>query len=114
MSVGTPVVALRRGSVPEVVLHGRSGVVCVDESELADGLHQARTLDPGDCVAHVRTSFSVELMARRHERLYRRLIVERRRGTASRTAGRHFVKSAPVPGADAAASAARSPSRLVG
>ena len=78
MAVGTPVVALRRGSVPEVILHGRSGFVCADESELADGLMQAATLDPADCVEHVRTSFSVELMARRHERLYRRLMVERR------------------------------------
>lgn len=82
MAKGTPVVALRRGSIPEVILHGRTGVICHDETDLADGLHEAQTLDPADCVAHVRTSFSVELMAHRYERVYRRLIGERERRTA--------------------------------
>jgi len=82
MAKGTPVVALRRGSIPEVILHGRTGVICLDEADLADGLHEAQTLDPADCVAHVRTSFSVELMAQRYERVYGRLIGERARRTA--------------------------------
>jgi len=114
MAVGTPVVAMRRGSVPEVVLHGRSGFVCTDEAELPEALHQARTLDPADCVAHVRTSFSVELMARRHERLYRRLMVERRRGLTPRTGSRRHVTSTPVSATDVATSVVRARSRLVG
>ena len=47
MAKGTPVVALRRGSVPEVVLHGRTGVVCVDESDLPDALHEVVPPRPG-------------------------------------------------------------------
>ncbi len=82
MAKGTPVVAMRHGSIPEVVLHGRTGVVCLSEAELADGLQEAQTLDPAECVAHVRTSFSVELMARRYERAYRMLMGERERRTA--------------------------------
>ncbi len=81
MAKGTPVVALRRGSVPEVVLHGRTGLVCADESELPEALLDAGRLDPADCAAHVRTSFSVELMAHRYERVYRRLIGAQDRGT---------------------------------
>jgi glycosyltransferase involved in cell wall biosynthesis len=79
MSIGTPVVALRRGSVPEVVLHGRTGMVVAEESELPEALLAARNLDPADCVAHVRSSFSVELMAHRYERVYRKLIADRAR-----------------------------------
>jgi glycosyltransferase involved in cell wall biosynthesis len=82
MSTGTPVVALRRGSVPEIILHGRTGFVCRDETELPDALAQAATLEPADCVAHVRASFSVDLMAQRYERVYRRLIGERERRAA--------------------------------
>src|SRR5262249_57317077 len=74
MAKGTPVVALRRGSVPEVVLHGRTGLICIDETELPDALHEAHALDPAECVNHVRTSFSVPLMAQRYERAYRSLI----------------------------------------
>jgi glycosyltransferase involved in cell wall biosynthesis len=114
MAVGTPVVAMRRGSVPEVVLHGRSGIVCTDESELPEALHLARALDPADCVAHVRTSFSVELMARRHERLYRRLMVERRRGLPPRTGDRRHITPSPVGATEGAGSAVRARSRLVG
>ena len=82
MAKGTPVVAMRRGAVPEVVLHGRTGVVCIDESDLPDALHEAGRLEPAECAAHVRTSFSVELMASRYERIYRRLIGEQARLTA--------------------------------
>jgi glycosyltransferase involved in cell wall biosynthesis len=74
MSKGTPVVALRRGAVPEVVLHGRTGFVCADETELPDALHDVLGLDPADCAEHVRSTFSVPLMAQRYERVYRRLV----------------------------------------
>jgi glycosyltransferase involved in cell wall biosynthesis len=83
MAKGTPVVALRRGAVPEVVLHGRTGMVCADESDLPEALHEVERLDPADCATHVRTSFSVELMAHRYERLYRRLVGVQSRGTAA-------------------------------
>jgi glycosyltransferase involved in cell wall biosynthesis len=76
MARGTPIVALRMGSIPEVVAHGRTGFVCDHENELPDALHEARGLDPAACVAHVRGSFSVELMAHRYERVYRSLTRE--------------------------------------
>jgi len=81
MAKGTPVVALRRGSVPEVVRHGHTGIICMDESELPDALRAAESLDPADCVDHVRTMFSVDLMAHRYERVYRKLIEDRERRT---------------------------------
>jgi len=81
MARGTPVVALRHGSVPELILHGRTGLICTDADELPDALHEARKLDPADCVSHVRASFSVDLMAHRYERIYRQLIGDRARRT---------------------------------
>jgi glycosyltransferase involved in cell wall biosynthesis len=83
MAKGTPVVALRRGAVPEVVLHGRTGFICNDETELPEALHEVTKLDPVDCADHVRTMFSVPLMARRHERVYRHILAQRGRGTAA-------------------------------
>ena len=77
MAKGTPVVALRHGSVPEVILHGRTGMICVDESELPDALHEVHQIDPAECVSHVSTSFSVDLMAQRYERTYHALIADR-------------------------------------
>jgi glycosyltransferase involved in cell wall biosynthesis len=72
MAAGTPVVALNRGAVPEVIRHGETGMVCDDPAELADAVLAASTMDPAACTRHVLTSFSTDLMARRYERVYRR------------------------------------------
>ena len=71
MATGTPVVALNRGSVPELICHGRSGLICDEPGELPDALREISDLSPDDCVEHVRTSFSPELMARGYEQVYR-------------------------------------------
>jgi len=65
MAKGTPVVAMRRGAVPEILLHGRTGVICNDPAELATALRETRSLDPADCAEHVRTMFSVPPVAPR-------------------------------------------------
>jgi glycosyltransferase involved in cell wall biosynthesis len=70
MASGTPVVALRRGSVPEVVVHGVTGFICDDVSEFPDAIEACGDLDPAACREHVREQFSPETMAERYERLY--------------------------------------------
>jgi glycosyltransferase involved in cell wall biosynthesis len=80
MACGKPVVALRRGSVPEVVCHGVTGWICDCPAELPAALHRSGELDPADCAAHVRTAFDADLMARRYEALYRRVAQARRGG----------------------------------
>lgn len=76
MAAGTPVVALNRGAVPEVVDQGVTGLICQDEAELPDALADVTTLDPHACVRHVKRSFSAELMASRYEQVYRKVIRE--------------------------------------
>jgi glycosyltransferase involved in cell wall biosynthesis len=77
MSVGTPVVTLNRGAVPEVVLNGRSGFVCTDPAQLPQALTDVVSLDPADCAEHARVSFSADLMASRYERVYRKWAIMR-------------------------------------
>jgi glycosyltransferase involved in cell wall biosynthesis len=78
MACGTPVVTLRRGAAPEVVLDGVTGVVCDDASELAAAVATARSLSPAACREHVRRTFDVLTMATRYEAAYRRSIAARR------------------------------------
>lgn len=84
MACGTPVVALRRGSVPEVVVDGVTGVICDDASELPAAIAAARRLSAADCREHVRTRFDVAAMAAGYEAVYRRALAARRpvHGTA--------------------------------
>ena len=77
MAVGTPVVALNRGAVPELVIPGETGIICEDVSELPQALHDVVKIDPAACVAHVRQSYSAEMIARRYERVYRAAIASR-------------------------------------
>jgi glycosyltransferase involved in cell wall biosynthesis len=71
MACGTPVVALRRGAVPEIVVDGVTGFVRDDPTALADAVRRTSELDPAACRRHVETSFSAEGMVAAYERAYR-------------------------------------------
>jgi glycosyltransferase involved in cell wall biosynthesis len=71
MATGTPVVALRRGAVPELVRPGVTGLVCDRPDDLPGALRQVDRLDPADCVAHVAENFSTARMAQGYEAVYR-------------------------------------------
>jgi len=86
MACGTPVVALRRGAVPEVVDDARTGWVCDRPTELAAALLRAHELDPRDCRAAVEERFSDARLAAGYERVYRRVAALGRRSVASRPA----------------------------
>ncbi len=77
MATGTPVVALRRGAVPELVRPGVTGLVCDRADELPAALRAAVDLNPADCVAHVARNFSVERMVAGHEAVYRGFLAGR-------------------------------------
>ncbi|HEX9527369.1 MAG TPA: glycosyltransferase family 4 protein [Streptosporangiaceae bacterium] len=74
MVCGTPVVALRRGSVPELIVHGQTGIIVDDPDDLPAGILQARELEPAVCRKHVESGFTVEVMAEGYEDVYRRAL----------------------------------------
>jgi glycosyltransferase involved in cell wall biosynthesis len=74
MACGTPVVALRRGAVPEIVLAGQTGVIVDHPDELAAAIGEARRLDPWVCRKHVEQNFTVDVMAARYVAVYRRAV----------------------------------------
>ena len=81
MACGTPVVAMRRGSVPEVVVDGVTGFVCDDVSQLSERLDEVERLSPHDCRAHVDEAFSIDAMARGYERIYVKVLAEQTGGS---------------------------------
>jgi glycosyltransferase involved in cell wall biosynthesis len=70
MACGTPVVALRRGSVPEIVTDGVTGFIRDHPSELAAAINQAGEIDPAACRRHVEKHFDVSIMAAGYESVY--------------------------------------------
>jgi glycosyltransferase involved in cell wall biosynthesis len=73
MACGTPVVALRRGSVPEVVDHGVTGWTCRQPSQLAGGIVRADQIDPAACRRRAERLFDVANMVAGYEQVYRQL-----------------------------------------
>jgi glycosyltransferase involved in cell wall biosynthesis len=98
MACGTPVVALRRGSVPEVVVDGVTGVLCDDPVELPAAIAAARRLAPAGCREHVRSHFDVDTMVAGYEALYRKALAGRTptRHDDVRLSGRRRGSRAPV------------------
>ena len=74
MVCGTPVVALNRGAVPELIVHGQTGIVVDDPDAMPEAIAQARMIDPAMCRKHVETNFTVEVMAEGYEDVYRRVL----------------------------------------
>jgi glycosyltransferase involved in cell wall biosynthesis len=101
MACGTPVVALRRGSVPEIVVDGVTGFVCDDPRGLSRAIAQVSSLDSRRCRAHVCDRFHAAAMGARYEAIYRRVLNEKGKADAL-DAGRlrrlaHYpVRTAPL------------------
>lgn len=77
MACGTPVVAYNIGSVPEIVVNGKTGFIVEIESG-AEGLsHAVReigSIQRGDCRAHVLEQFTKEKMVKGYEKAYQQIL----------------------------------------
>lgn len=76
LACGTPVVALRRGSVPELVVDGLTGFVRDRPDELAEAVRRAGEIDPFTCRRDVEARFSVDRMVTGYEEIYRRVLAD--------------------------------------
>jgi glycosyltransferase involved in cell wall biosynthesis len=85
MLVGTPVLAFRRGSAPEVVEDGVTGFVVDDVREMADKLRGIDGFDRAACRRRAEERWSSVRMARDYERVYADLVAGRVSGTRPAT-----------------------------
>jgi glycosyltransferase involved in cell wall biosynthesis len=77
LACGTPVIARPRGSVPEVLEDGETGLLADGVDDLVRAAATVDRLDRRACRAAAERRFSVTAMADRYEALYRRLIAGR-------------------------------------
>jgi glycosyltransferase involved in cell wall biosynthesis len=74
MAFGTPVVAFRRGAVPEVIEEGVSGFIVGTEDEAVAALSRLGQLERGAVRRAFETRFSAERMAQAYVQVYTRLL----------------------------------------
>jgi glycosyltransferase involved in cell wall biosynthesis len=73
MAVGTPVLASRAGSLPEVVEHGKTGLLADDLDGMRTQLDHIPSLDRATCAATARARFSPRATAATYLDVYRAL-----------------------------------------
>ncbi len=74
LACGTPVVAYRSGSVPEIVEDGITGFIVSDIEGAIGAVNQLEQIDRWRCRKHFEHNFSDERMAREYLTIYQRLV----------------------------------------
>ena len=70
MATGTPVIAFRRGSVPEVIVDGKTGYIVSNVSEMARAVSHIDYIDRRAVRKHVEDNFSKERMVDEYEKVF--------------------------------------------
>ena len=74
MACGTPVIARRRGSMPEIIDDGRTGFLVDTPAEAVRAIERIDEIDRATVRRAVADRFSVDRMADRYIELYRRIL----------------------------------------
>ncbi len=87
MACGTPVIAFRRGSVPEVIKHGKTGFIIPPWTEdkkpnfqgFIEAVKKIDKIKRKDCRRWVEENFTVEKMVAGYEELYYKILMSRKK-----------------------------------
>lgn len=74
MACGTPVIAINRGSMSEIIRDGETGFLVEDAKDMITCLHRIRSLNRDSCRKSVEERFSVDRMVSDYAEVYKRII----------------------------------------
>ncbi len=84
MACGTPVLAFHRGSIPEVVVDGKTGYVVESVNAMAEALGIVDQIKRADCRKHVLANFSLNRMVDGYENIFYDIVAADRLGRLQR------------------------------
>jgi glycosyltransferase involved in cell wall biosynthesis len=76
MACGTPVLAYRRGSIPEVIEHGVTGLISESLAEMTRQVEGIPLIDRRRCRQVFEERFTVEQMVRNYVQMYHQIVNE--------------------------------------
>lgn len=74
MACGTPVIAVARGSMPEVILQGKTGLLVQNWQEAVERFAEIDRIDRAACRKWVENSFSLETMVSKYIDVYEKIV----------------------------------------
>jgi len=74
MAGGTPVIALKNGAIPEIIIHGKTGFVLDTPEQTNDYLQKIKDIQREDCRNWVLNTFTDEHMANSYIEIYNKVI----------------------------------------
>jgi len=77
MACGTPVLALRRGAAPEIIVDGKTGFLVDTEEEMVNATKNIDKIKPVDCRKYVKKNFSREKMAKNYLAVYKKILSQK-------------------------------------
>ncbi|GAB4366942.1 MAG: hypothetical protein Kow0042_07170 [Calditrichia bacterium] len=74
MACGTPVIAVPRGSMPEIIQHGYNGFLVKNVDEAVSALQKIPKIDRHNCRKTVEERFTVEVMVENYIQVYKKIV----------------------------------------
>lgn len=74
LACGTPVIAMNRGAMPEIIEHGVTGFLANNEQEFMEYMQRIDEINPSACRRSVREKFSADAMAKEYISRYKEVI----------------------------------------
>ncbi len=78
MAAGTPTIAFKRGSLPEIIADGVTGFLVDDLPQMVEAVSRLEQIDPAACRLRVEQEFTVARMVDRYEEAYYRILNQRK------------------------------------
>jgi len=70
LACGVPVIGLRRGALPEIIVDGKTGFLAEDVDQMVAAVQRLSSIDPAACRADAVARFSLRRMADAYEALF--------------------------------------------
>jgi glycosyltransferase involved in cell wall biosynthesis len=74
LACGTPILAYRRGSIPEIIENGETGFVCESFPDMIEAVGSIKNIDRRRCRSAFEKRFTADRMARDYVALYQRIL----------------------------------------
>ncbi len=95
MACGSPVLAMKKGALPEIILHRETGYVVDSVKDMITAVGRLDEIDRRTCRRHAQQNFSVARMAKNYHDFYRQVVEDYQFKTAVKKYRRSYDKSSP-------------------